>query len=75
MAEHVQDCRSKEGQTTGLVDSVIFIVRAAMEGDMSHPDVQGALADLYQDPPFQAFLATAEAASAAYAAAQKVISN
>lgn len=66
MSEQVQDCRSDEGQTTGLVDSVIYIVRATMERDVSPPEVQKALVDLYQDPAFQGFLSVAQAANDRY---------
>lgn len=73
MSDEPLDCRSKAGQTLGLVDAVNHVARAVMEDnrDRTHPEVQKALADCYQEPLFQAFLAAAQSASDAYMAAEQ----
>ena len=43
------DCRSPDGVTVGLIDSIIFTCRILMERDWSNPEVQEALTDLRQD--------------------------
>jgi hypothetical protein len=55
--EEAQDCRSEEGQTTGLIDSLLFISREVATRDLSPEKVQDALADLLDDPAFQGVLA------------------
>jgi hypothetical protein len=55
-SEKVQDCRSEEGQTIGLVDSLLYIARALAPRDMSTKYVQEALADLLEDEAFKTVL-------------------
>lgn len=52
-----QSCRPEEGITVGLVDAIIGIVRVLAPRDMSTGNVQEALADLFEDPDFQAVAA------------------
>ncbi|WUH94548.1 hypothetical protein OG900_33330 [Streptomyces sp. NBC_00433] len=54
--DEVQDCRSEEGQTTGLIDSLLFISREVATRDLSPERVQAALEDLLEDPAFQKVL-------------------
>ncbi|MFM9635922.1 hypothetical protein [Streptomyces turgidiscabies] len=54
MTEQAQSCRSEEGITVGLVDAVIGIIRVLAPRDLSPDQVQEALADLFEDPDFQA---------------------
>jgi hypothetical protein len=48
----MQSCRSDEGKIVGLVDACIGIHRFLAESDLSLPDVQEALADMFMDPDF-----------------------
>jgi hypothetical protein len=57
-SEEPQSCRSEEGITVGLVDSVIFILRVLARRDLSPKPVQEALADLMEDPDLQTVQAT-----------------
>ena len=43
------DCRSPEGVTVGLIDSIITAARVLRGCDLSHPAVREALADLAED--------------------------
>lgn len=43
------DCRSEEGITEGLIDSIIFICRILAKRDLGHSQVQNALKDLKND--------------------------
>lgn len=52
MAE-VQDCRSEEGITVGLVDAIIGICRVLAPRDLHTKNAQEALADLSEDPDFR----------------------
>ncbi|WP_344890488.1 hypothetical protein [Actinomadura meridiana] len=49
MAGHPLDCRSPEGVTVGLVDSIITAARVLRGRDLDHPAVREALADLAED--------------------------
>lgn len=49
----MQECRSQDGITVGLVDAIIGIVRVLAPRDLDVYDVQEALKDLTQDPDFQ----------------------
>ncbi|MEU9333148.1 hypothetical protein AB0D49_08280 [Streptomyces sp. NPDC048290] len=51
--EEMQNCRSEEGITVGLVDAVIGIVRVLAPRDLRAVNVQEALADLFEDRDFQ----------------------
>ena len=50
------DCRTEEGITVGLVDSIITICRVIKDRDLDLPEVKKALNDLYQDEDFNLFL-------------------
>jgi hypothetical protein len=43
------DCRSPEGVTVGLIDSIITTARVLRGRDLSHPAAREALADLRED--------------------------
>jgi len=43
------DCRSEEGVTVGLIDSLIFIARVLAKRDLGSHGVREALADLQSD--------------------------
>lgn len=47
-----QNCRSEEGITVGLVDALISILRVLAMRDLSAPNAQEALADLFEDSDF-----------------------
>lgn len=49
MAETHTDCRSEEGVTVGLIDSIISIMRILVHRDMDAKCVQEALKDLRED--------------------------
>ena len=53
------DCRSDEGITVGLINSIMFISRVLAKKDLSLVNVKEALVDLYQDEDFQAILGEA----------------
>lgn len=57
MTEDVQDCRSEDGVTVGLVDAVISILRVLAPRDLSTTHAQEALEDLTQDPDLRTVLA------------------
>ena len=61
MAE-MQSCRSDEGKIVGLVDACIGIHRYLAESDLTLPDVQEALADMFMDPDFQKIQAAGKVA-------------
>jgi len=48
------DCRSDEGETIGLVDAAIHVLRQVARRDLTHPAVLEALADLRSDPEVRA---------------------
>lgn len=56
VTEDVQDCRSEDGVTVGLVDAMISILRVLAPRDLSTTNVQEALADLTQDPDLRTVL-------------------
>lgn len=43
------DCRSEEGVTIGLIDSLISISRILRHRDLNSYDIKEALRDLYED--------------------------
>lgn len=47
------DCRSPEGKTEGLADSIIGIVWVLSEMDLSPENVKGALQDLFESPELE----------------------
>lgn len=49
MAETHTDCRSDEGVTVGLIDSIISIMRVLVHRDMDAECVREALKDLRED--------------------------
>lgn len=49
MAEHSTDCRSEEGVTVGLIDSLIFICRVLAKRNLAKKAVREALLDLSED--------------------------
>lgn len=51
--EDMQDCRSEEGITVGLIDALIAIHRVLALRNLSTWHVQEALADLLEDFDFQ----------------------
>jgi hypothetical protein len=44
------ECRTSEGETVGLIDAAIHVLRQIARRDLSHPAVREALADLRADP-------------------------
>lgn len=50
----VQESRSEEGLTVGLVDAIASTCRVLARRDMSAKAAQEALTDLYEDRDFQA---------------------
>lgn len=57
MDEDIQDCRSEEGVTVGLLDALMAILRVLAPRDLSTTHAQEALADLTQDPDLRTVLA------------------
>ena len=49
MTESTTDCRSEEGITVGLIDSLISISRILAKRDLNSPAVLEALKDLQSD--------------------------
>lgn len=49
MTEAATDCRSEDGITVGLIDSLIAIGRVLADRDFTNPAVQEALKDFAQD--------------------------
>ncbi len=49
MAATETDCRTEEGTTVGLIDSVITVARVLAKRDLSTPAVLDALRDLRTD--------------------------
>lgn len=47
------ECRSPDGITTGLVDSIHTVCQVLVLQDLSAPTVKEALKDLRDDPAFQ----------------------
>ena len=52
------DCRSVDGVTVGLIDSIIAIARVLSKRDMGSYDVQEALADLLADEDVASIMRT-----------------
>lgn len=50
------DCRSEEGITVGLIDSIIAISRVLANRDFSSPSVIEALKDLREDSDLNSIL-------------------
>jgi len=65
--ESSTDCRSEEGITTGLVDSLITICRILAKRDLSPLPVQEALVDYFHEEDVDAIL------NASYIAAKSVM--
>lgn len=53
------DCRSEEGITVGLIDSLISISRVLSKRDFSSRAVQESLCDLFGDEDFNTILMSA----------------
>lgn len=54
------DCRSDDGVTIGLIDSLIFISRVLAERDLTdNENVKEALKDLNDDEDFNVIIAAA----------------
>jgi hypothetical protein len=49
VAEISTDCRTEEGITVGLIDSIITMLRVLRHRDISHNSARQALADLLSD--------------------------
>jgi hypothetical protein len=49
MSTLVTDCRTYDGITVGLIDSLIFISRILRHRDLSSTDVKDSLADIAND--------------------------
>jgi len=43
------DCKSEEGITIGLIDSLIYICKVLSKRDMTHPQIKEALEDIQND--------------------------
>lgn len=57
MDEVITDCRTDEGKTVGLIDSIIFIARILAERDLSSPTIQSALRDFRGDEDVKKLMA------------------
>jgi hypothetical protein len=55
MSEPIE-CRSEEGITEGLIDSLIYICRILAKRDLTPDNVQGALADFSEDEDLRTVL-------------------
>lgn len=62
MTPSVIDCRSEEGITVGLIDSLISIARILSKRDLMTSNAQEALKDLASDEDIAAVLAAASRA-------------
>lgn len=51
------DCQSEEGQTIGLIDSLIHISREIAKKDLTHLEIKEAFKDLASDSAFQFIVA------------------
>lgn len=49
----ISDCRTDEGVTIGLLDSIIFIARVLATRDLQSENVQAVLRDLRNDEDVQ----------------------
>jgi hypothetical protein len=49
MDEVITDCRTDEGVTVGLIDSLIFIARALAKRDLQSETVKSVLRDFRND--------------------------
>lgn len=58
--DSLRHCRSAEGETVGLIDAAIHVLRAASRCDLSAEPVREALADLWADAEVQQLLREAE---------------
>jgi hypothetical protein len=47
------DCRTPDGMTIALIDSIITVARVLAKCDLTPWDVQQALLDMHGDPDFQ----------------------
>lgn len=56
MSEQPTECRSEEGITEGLIDSLIFILRVLVTRDLTTNEAQAALTDLAEDPDLRTVL-------------------
>lgn len=52
----MSDCRSEDGVTIGLIDSIIYICRILAKRDMDSTEIKEALKDLGDDEDFQKVL-------------------
>ena len=75
MTQEVQNCRSEEGVTVGLVDAVISILRVLAPRDLSTTHVQEALADLTEDPDLRTVLAARQPPAEARTAARLILGS
>lgn len=60
MAVTQTDCRTDDGITVGLIDSIIFISRVLSTRNFDSPPVREALLDLLSDRDLQAILKFAQ---------------
>lgn len=56
MSDKIVDCRSEEGITVGLIDSIISICRLLSKRDMEDISIKEALKDLSADEDFNFIL-------------------
>jgi hypothetical protein len=59
----VLECRSSDGETVGMIDAAIYVLRAASRGDLTAEPVREALRDLAADPEVQSLLTVARSLS------------
>jgi hypothetical protein len=59
-----QDCRSEEGKIVNAIDGMIAFAWLVYDRDLSTPNVQDALADLFMSPEFKTLKAAADIAIA-----------
>lgn len=56
MEESKTDCRSENGITVGLIDSIIFISRILSKRSFNSKEIQETLKDLKQDEDLKSIL-------------------
>ncbi|HQU83887.1 MAG TPA: hypothetical protein PKY59_12205 [Pyrinomonadaceae bacterium] len=56
MNEILSDCRTEEGVTIGLIDSIIFIARVLAKRNLSSENIKSALIDFRNDEDIKKLL-------------------
>lgn len=50
MSNNITDCRTENGKTVGIIDTIINCAHILIERKLDNKEVQEALTDLYRDP-------------------------